>query len=537
MCRNLRTLSCYRPRVLTLCVVGIVAALIVLANLSVEVRRRGAPPPRSARDFDLREADNGEAQGWPLRNLSYGWPLRWKQYVYVMQLSPYTIIGECHSLRRLAGNTVLWIAMLAASTVACEWLLRRYRPRFRWSVRAMLVGVGLVACGCGWFVAARERAELQDAIIEGADPVWVEHCGPEWLEFVGADRYRRHIVGARLDPDAHIGVFGIDKEQQEDYREKGRQLLNRLAQMQYLRHIDLDRTSLNQDIASALREMPRLQMLSIDIQKIAPGGIEALADSLRNLKELRVLRVSRDRGQPACPELLEAIGNVPQLEHLSLARMTLNGKGVESLARLRNLKSLSFDEIATDADDLATGQSLLSRLPVLPRLEAFVAWSSDIYNDDLEFLARLPRLKMLTVDSMLCTPAGLPKLASLTSLEDLAIGYTLISEEGLESLRSSTRLRRLHLQGFDKGPGEVLPAVDDSQVEGCRRALVLLRKLIPGIVIDARFSIHLGGEERLVRLPDNDLLEYEAIQKWREVVSQWRARGAPWRMPRVMAGP
>lgn len=40
---NLRILSRYRPRILSLCVVGIVAALIVLANLSVEVRRRGAP--------------------------------------------------------------------------------------------------------------------------------------------------------------------------------------------------------------------------------------------------------------------------------------------------------------------------------------------------------------------------------------------------------------------------------------------------------------------------------------------------------------
>lgn len=72
----------------------------------------------------------------------------------------------------------------------------------------MLVAVALAAGMLGWFVAARDRAKEQDAIIEIIQQIHgrmrIERMGPAWLELIGVDRYRRHIVGAAVDVDPLI---------------------------------------------------------------------------------------------------------------------------------------------------------------------------------------------------------------------------------------------------------------------------------------------------------------------------------------------
>ena len=56
---------------------------------------------------------------------------------------------------------------------------------------------------CGWYAAARNRANVQDPIprrhgSSSRGRVWVEPRGPKWLNVVGADRYCRRIVGVEL---------------------------------------------------------------------------------------------------------------------------------------------------------------------------------------------------------------------------------------------------------------------------------------------------------------------------------------------------
>jgi hypothetical protein len=73
----------------------------------------------------------------------------------------------------------------------------------------MLAAVARVAAFCGWFAAARNRANLQDPIIAELEQynecVAVERtAGPKWLEFVVPDRFRRHIIG--LDMRAQYRV-------------------------------------------------------------------------------------------------------------------------------------------------------------------------------------------------------------------------------------------------------------------------------------------------------------------------------------------
>jgi hypothetical protein len=163
---RLRRFSRYRPRVLTLLVFVVTAALIVLANLS----------------FD--QVSDWFA-GFGVR--SYGWPLVWHRYVLLVSDFPSTV-GWYYSANRLAGNLALWILLLTLPAVACEWLLRRYRPRPNWSLRTLLVGVGAAAAMCGLFAALRDRAALRNALIAKLQGgVWVQRSGPEWLDLVGAD--------------------------------------------------------------------------------------------------------------------------------------------------------------------------------------------------------------------------------------------------------------------------------------------------------------------------------------------------------------
>lgn len=66
----------------------------------------------------------------------------------------------------------------------------------------MLAMVATFAALCAWCVALRERANLQDPIIVEAESMCdrpqlhFKRWGPRWLDLVGAERYRRCIVGS-----------------------------------------------------------------------------------------------------------------------------------------------------------------------------------------------------------------------------------------------------------------------------------------------------------------------------------------------------
>jgi hypothetical protein len=163
--------SRYRPRVLTLAVLAAIGAVIVLANLSEGYSLReatNAPLIPANLEFDLTEPrDRASGQRYPvLYNMSYGWPLLWRQYVIGIGMQVGVAIGvagECYSVSRLAGNMAIWLTMLALPAGICEWLVRRYRPRLRFSLRTMLAAMGLAAALCGWSVAVRNRAAVQTA--------------------------------------------------------------------------------------------------------------------------------------------------------------------------------------------------------------------------------------------------------------------------------------------------------------------------------------------------------------------------------------
>jgi Leucine-rich repeat (LRR) protein len=461
MRRTFAAIARYRPRALTLLVLLAVAALIALANLS----------------FDLANGpDGGDLRYGGPRNMSYGWPWIWRRYTFMHNhsgdgLNGGALLHACDStVSGLAGNVAMWLATLAAVGGACEWLSRRYRLRLRWSLRSMLVAIGLVAALCGWFAAARQRADLQDSLIaEIKGRVWVERWGPKWLDLIGADRFRRRIIGAELD-STQMSPQG-DKAVEE--------MLQRL------------------------RRLPDLQYLFIDVDRLAPG----LADALSGISQLKRLSIKQHEGlyddddeeRRISHQCLAAIGRLTQLEELSLNSIHIEKEDLPCLADLARLKSLNFTEVSSFGE-----QPLFTCLPPLPQLERIDLSMSDIRAEDLHHLAILPRLKVLDLTSADFGPdAGLADLASLKSLEDLTIGRANASAAGLELLARIKRLHALHINTgiFDKGAGPVrLPldggntlGVAESEADHFRRAFQSLRQSSPGIIIDLSPWFHERG--------------------------------------------
>jgi hypothetical protein len=169
---NRQTFSRHRPRILTLLVLVVTAAILVMSNLS----------------FD--ESDDG---GSEVFHRSYGWPVIWHRIVFSSwDCLGFRIVGWYCNVPRLAGNLLCWLAILAGSAGACEWWLRRYPPRLRFSLRSMLVVVAFAAVGCSWFVGARNQANLQDRFFDfEASGRHASFDGASWPE-------GGHVITARF---------------------------------------------------------------------------------------------------------------------------------------------------------------------------------------------------------------------------------------------------------------------------------------------------------------------------------------------------
>jgi hypothetical protein len=545
---NLRSLWHYRPRVLTLVVLLLIAALLVLANLSDDLRQRRTPVVRVNGSQTFLPRNLGE---WPFDvgepksvggawNMSYGWPLLWNQYV-TLQGYGVIVVGWRYSAARLAGNIGIWLVMLVLPAAICEWLLRRYRPRFRWSLRTMLGSIGLVAVLCGWFAWARDRASqehaLTEAITQQHGQVWFERWGPQWLDMLGADRYRRRIVAVQL-------VVGAPQVE-VDHNESGQRLIERLSELHHLHFLDFKAETLTTDMAGALGDLDQLHALSVNSNTLFSESIDAFGRSVSKMKCLRTLHISpgpsfTEDDQDVAERCLAAVAKAPQIERLRLVQMAIRPETLEHLASLTNLRSLTLDELSP-VEGEASHATLLSRLPSISQLETLDLEWCDLTDHDLGYLARLPKLMSLCLAAQEdgLALAGVKQLASLRSLQEVTLRIDLFSSQGvflveaLEALPALPHLSRLHIPMQSKQPAglsgsiELVPRVDnESEAKRALLALEALRKARPGIVIEEN-SVGMGGREQSVIPAEYDTANRVRTLATRESIRQWKAAGCP----------
>jgi hypothetical protein len=328
--------------------------------------------------------------------------------------------------------------------------------------------VGVAALFCAWCAALRNRANVQDSLIaeiekDGQSGVYLERWGPKWLDLVGADRFRRRIVGAYLRSSNEICAEN---------------LLRRLGRFPNVRYLNLTYYKSTPGMAAALGDIAQLKILVIQQYQGDDGGDVGIRGGV-----------------------LAAIGKLNHLEVLSLDGSSNAFGSLARLAGLTNLKSLRLyndvyyvygrDEFELE-DSLGIGElPLFASLPALPRLEAIWINPRIVRGDVVRQLAVLPRLKSLSVSKRPVTGAAWAKLASLESLEELAIDEVALAAR-LKSLLAIKRLKALHIFSNKDDSLTTLPLdkdgqlfVRESDVDACRRALEALRRSKPGIVIDA----------------------------------------------------
>lgn len=472
----------WRPRTATVLALLLATAIIVLANLS---------------------SDTGFGQS---QSHSCGWPLiwYWQSYTGIWMQE----FSEWHfSAVALAGNIVIWAALLAVIAMTCDRLAPRYRLRLRWSLRVMLAGVALVAVVCAWFADALKRAKDEDAMVALLKPddgfVYLKGRGPAWLDFFGAGRVRRRLVGVYIS-DVPRQVSEVE-------------LFKKLAGFPHLRYLDVQ-PNLSPEAESVLAEMRQLRTLGIhgrmyhredqlatlsavakltDLEHLnvsvsvaGAGDLDPLA-RLTNLKSLAL----EIRNNVRARDGLAAIAKLTQLEQLSLTTRQSTSVDLACLAGLTNLKSLVIQCTPGGA----------APLPALPQLEALGLSYVPVADADVARLAASGRLRTLCLGHSGISEAGLAGLALVPSLTELALDEDTLTVEGLEALAALKSLKSLHVTHLREAStdyddldelvlddGESLE-IRSSGLERLREVIDSLRRANPGIVIDTDFE---GCEER-----------------------------------------
>lgn len=428
MGRKLQAFSRYRPRFLTLLVVVVTTMLLVMSNLSYSIDDRGF---------------------W-----TYGWPLVWWRMIVAISAA-----HQVHRLR-LAMDVAIWLLILVAAGGVCEWLVRRYRPRLRWSLRTMLIVTALMAACCGWFAVASRRARQQEeiwALLQyafGGDCAWFERWGPRWLGFFGVERYFQQLVGANVKGPR-----------------SGELILHRL------------------------QEVPTLRLLYLHVDQMPPAMIDPLS-AMRQLRILSVTQWTAGARQPTDRACLAAIGGMSHLEELSLRN--LGGDALSELADLRRLRRLhfQFDSPEDDDDnyDPYSSPPWLGSLPIFPQLETLTFSGPYLVNDDLHRIAAQPNLKSLRIEAPIIV-ADLAALRALDALEEITIVAPVRAADIL-ALRGLSRLKSLHIgDGLDAYLGT---EEGEAPAEFDPGALSALRQARPGIAIDRKTETLQWEEYRAV---------------------------------------
>lgn len=471
----------WRPRFTTIILLLAIVAPTALANMTFDVSPLSAPYLG--------------ARGATVKAL-FGWPFVWHWYF----VAPFeNLYGWDFNAPRLAANMVTWFGTLVLAAMVWEWLIRRSRPRLRFSLRTLLAAVALMSLLCALCVVARKRADDQDAVaafsMNGRD-LRVERWGPKWLSLLGADRFRRRVISASITVGDRIWINGPDEdaehddqlpENDEDYgdslddesvmddegtseNEDGTndELLNRLVNLPGLRFLDIEYGLVSTATADALAKIRQVRGLNLKIPEYVrwqdrPVNITWLGN-LDQIEQLSMVGVRGDEiacltrlahleslaldisdcedDEAEMDRRLVAIGKLTQLRRLRLQGYP--GAHLAHLGNLRDLKSLALD-FGDFREYRKECFEALGKLTQIENLRLRKHGGLRIYADELACLSGLTNLKSLTLDmpsDRIDSRACLAVISKLTHLQRLYLGGELVSN-GLDELAPLESLEEL----------------------------------------------------------------------------------------------
>ena len=177
-------------------------------------------------------------------------------------------------------------------------------------------------------------------------------------------------------------------------------------------------------------------------------------ERLSTLRGLRSLTLPGTMWNPVCcgklgnaddSDLIAALAGIESLESLHLSHHFVSvfkgirvfDHAIEKIAPLKQLRSLQLKSTRV------TG----AHLDAFELLERLDLTQTDVNDEGLASIARLPRLKTLRLRSTRVTDSGLAALARLPGLVELDLADLELSDEGVAHLAGLDGLRTLNLRG------------------------------------------------------------------------------------------
>ena len=294
------------------------------------------------------------------------------------------------------------------------------RPRFRVSVRGLIVLVLIVASGLGWIVqGVQTQREAVAAIRRDGGSVGYDWDlkesstqgekkpeAPKWLvDCLGVD-YFGSPVSVSLHLPRSTSIF----------REIGR--------LGHIETLDLRGPLVTDEALSHLKGLTHLSELRI--------GDREVGDRSGTLRSLGTARVT-DAG-------LSHLKGLTNLSYLDLNGTQVGDVGLASLAGLMKLETLRLTE--TRVTDVG-----LAHLEGLTGLTGLELGGTAVTDVGMARLADLRKLKFLDLRGTQITDAGLDHLGGLKELRMLDLSGTRITDAGLAHLKGLTGVWDLDLRG------------------------------------------------------------------------------------------
>lgn len=149
------------------------------------------------------------------------------------------------------------------------------------------------------------------------------------------------------------------------------------------------------------------------------------------------------RGQSVTDALAAQLAQVTSLEKLTIDQSSMSLEGWTRLAALSNLQQLDLRDCPLDNEQLIAAVSGMPKLKAL-RLSG-KSGATTVDDGGMSVLNKLPELKVLAIDDLWITTAGLEPLAKCTKLTEFYAGGTTIDDAAAEVLAKIPSLRKLRL--------------------------------------------------------------------------------------------
>lgn len=320
------------------------------------------------------------------------------------------------------------------------------KPRWRFSYRLRTVFLLVAAIGMffGWFIVPREtRRQARNALIArgvSADleddpndplPYWIGNLEPPKQPF-----WVRWWYGT-LPATYTRRVHWVQPLHERAYTEIDFQDIARLGPITW--RLDVFQPIENPEWLDPIVRADNIHHVICFWRCQADRGVLEQISKLKNVKSLHFEDVPLDA------ERLALIAKMKQLESLTLTRTGCGNDAMKHVAQLTRLTRLELRE-PTITDD---GMKQLATLTELETLEGEVGAG----DEGFACLAKMPKLKYVRLNNTPITDRCLAHLAPATGMRDLRLESSAIDGSGLRHLAGMRRLRSINLSGTQTKTG------------------------------------------------------------------------------------